>query len=812
MRKTGFWMMAGTLAFAFQATAQPSEVAIDRRLGLVDTYYRDPHAPGVFRALSGMGDPDAGGPPYRTGESYAADWRKRLADKELLLHDKYGGWNCRIEAPMKTLDDRRAALGADHPYVKQWIRVEQAVLSVCADNGSQTVAALPPPLEMQDPKLALLQKQDRAYQEAALRFYESDIAGTFRAYQAIAADKSSPHRPNAAYMVVAIQAGSRPYAYGKMKSDLPRVPLEESLRNIRRMLADPSLSEAHTITAGLVGWLGWNGDPAARRVQVRETFSVLKLPLKRIRQNAVLGRRYATAVDDLHFLHSDFPDPAWWLNGKIPPAYTASRAMAGQAGHDEFAAWILWPENPYRHRPWTLADDPLQQPEIVAYLDARLRGRRKNDPANPWVHVGDRLDIAVLSKLVDGEVAALSSPAADDRTLAELSFDFPSLVRRLVMGGGDKERNFVEALKVLRRFPAKSSEMYVDSERQTLRYLMMTGRIAEARRLRDTLKLDVPARDHPYQYSDLLLVLAEDEDHMVKALNQQNFHPSEYLNALPIAEMWRLAARSELDGKPRALFARTAWTRTYALGFVIDARQNALMRSLNPEIVARWRSAPDRDVRPDDHRVLMDVLTSPELNLVIKDVSRVAGSYESKLVGMDYYNHNDNNWWCAWDFERNANDLDSELRDGFGVWDYRVTATAALEALGPQGVSLRRRLQPLLSASFLFRSVDRGELTVLSKIDCAPKMLGLRAIEWVKHPGWFESRAGQDEALANAVVTTRYGCTRQGSHAAYSREAYRLLHLQFPKSAAAARTKYWFACPLEYDGVCPEDRKPAAEQ
>ena len=80
-------------------------------------------------------------------------------------------------------------------------------------------------------------------------------------------------------------------------------------------------------------------------------------------------------------------------------------------------------------------------------------------------------------------------------------------------------------------------------------------------------------------------------------------------------------------------------------------------------------------------------------------------------------------------------------------------------------------------------------------------MLTERAIAWVKNPGWLDSRDLEADALANAIVVARWSCNRQGSHAAYSREAFKLLHAKFPNSDAAKRTKYWYACP-GVDGGC----------
>jgi hypothetical protein len=42
------------------------------------------------------------------------------------------------------------------------------------------------------------------------------------------------------------------------------------------------------------------------------------------------------------------------------------------------------------------------------------------------------------------------------------------------------------------------------------------------------------------------------------------------------------------------------------------------------------------------------------------------------------------------------------------------------------------------------------------------------------------------------VLSARWGCNRDGSRAAYSREAFQLLHSRFPDSPEAKRTPYWF--------------------
>ncbi len=105
---------------------------------------------------------------------------------------------------------------------------------------------------------------------------------------------------------------------------------------------------------------------------------------------------------------------------------------------------------------------------------------------------------------------------------------------------------------------------------------------------------------------------------------------------------------------------------------------------------------------------------------------------------------------------------------------------------------VRSLLSHALSESYLFQHIDRAELAKLSKVECAPQILSERVIAWVRNSKPPASRAGQAEALANAITSTRWGCNRNGGHASYSREAFRLLHALFPDSAEAKQTPYWF--------------------
>jgi hypothetical protein len=331
--------------------------------------------------------------------------------------------------------------------------------------------------------------------------------------------------------------------------------------------------------------------------------------------------------------------------------------------------------------------------------------------------------------------------------------------------------------------------MYGRTVDDSLQYLITAGRLTDARRLRDALKLDQREGWLAYTSSaGALMVLAEDEDHLLRVVATAPFYPREYLNHLPTAELWRLAARDELSRGQRALLVRAAWSRDYAMGRVISREHDKLLRTLASEITDGWRTPSGHDVKPNDISTARDVLKSPGLNTVIEDFSRLPDDKDSQatstLTGLDHYNHNDNNWWCAFDIPRHHAALDETLAQNFRLYDDKP---------GLAHERMRAMLAPALLDSYLFQRVNSAELAKLSKVECAPQVLSERVVAWVRNSGSHAEQANaQAEALADAVLSTRWGCNRDGSHAAYSREAFQLLHSRFPDSPEAKRTPYWF--------------------
>ncbi len=84
-----------------------------------------------------------------------------------------------------TWQDRKAAHAAESTSLADWIHGQDAVFANCNGSGDKMPADVPP----NAPEWL---KQDRAYQQAAAKFYQTDYDGAITRLNAIAADTSSP--------------------------------------------------------------------------------------------------------------------------------------------------------------------------------------------------------------------------------------------------------------------------------------------------------------------------------------------------------------------------------------------------------------------------------------------------------------------------------------------------------------------------------------------------------------------------------------------------------------------------------------------
>ena len=792
----------------------------------IDQYRFAPRAAGTFRALAGRGDP-AAIPSEEFTYAQIPPSQRRLIARMLPGQEPLDGdyWSpspgdCRIDYAVRVASARIARFGETHPYVAQWLRVQRAVFAACRSRNSgdwtstaaqrssrRSSVALPPAMPTDDPGLAALQRDDRAYQQASLLFYQYDPAAE-RAFRAIAAG-ASPHAHIARYMRAALLARDLDiyYRHGEPTATAERTErADAALAETRFILADPRLADIHPLAQGLLGYLGYNvGGVPVREAQVGAMLDALDQPIERIAADPAAADRYDRAIADMGYLR--WEDGGWDLPTEEHPI---SRAMAAQARQRPLASWLMVARSPFDTGPWSRAenwtypDDSSrrldQEPGRVAVvLNASFA---TNDQAGTW-------------EAVDALILESRACPSDDR-LAAVAPLFYHRVRTALMypvlddnyRPAPRQDGFPNALARLGSWPWRDGRHYRELVSDMLQYLIAVGRIGEARELRDR----IGPRGEGYETAtSALLLLAEDEDRFSAEIAAAPDAGQALLNQLSVPALARLAARTDLPAIARARFARVAWTRLYALQRPIPAALDRLMRGLNPEIASNWSSRPG--ARPGDRRLLLDVLRSPGLNILITasqrqpaDPARDYHPDNPGLTGIDVWLHSDNNWWCAWQIVRHRVTASAVMYDAFFAPDsegYRDRDPLAV-------AGAQQALVPLLGASWLWRARVEAEQAALAEISCAPRLLAERAVAW-RGGGLFGGRlSGQDEALALAVRATRYGCQRQGGHAAYSRAAFTLLHARFPAGDAARRTPYWFDC-SHFSGGCAGGAYPGGE-
>ena len=231
---------ASLTALALLAGPALAQTACDsaKLADAVDRYAQEPFSARSWRVLQGLGDPMLE-PGSADADTWAQqeEWRKLTGE---IMPDQQDlqnvGWNCRIGYPLSVLKKRIDQLGADHPYVKQWLLAQQQVIRACSSEDGEV--ALPAPLA-DDAAVANRQKVDRAYQDASIAFYR-DKQKAIPQFKAIA-QSNSIHRAAAAYNVANLLANAKQPVEARIAADA--------------ILADPSLSSVHQITRQLLGYI-----------------------------------------------------------------------------------------------------------------------------------------------------------------------------------------------------------------------------------------------------------------------------------------------------------------------------------------------------------------------------------------------------------------------------------------------------------------------------------------------------------------------------------------------------------------------------
>jgi hypothetical protein len=147
----------------------------------------------------------------------------------------------------ETLLARIQQFGKESPAVNSWCAAQDRVFAWTGPNA----AVMPEPAAA---SLPLLIRQDRAYQQAAALFYREKADEALKAFRAIAADRATPWRGWARYMVARIFQ-----KYGPIVGD--PLDVKEALAALMALQADAAFPEIHAPAAALENHLRYMEDP-----------------------------------------------------------------------------------------------------------------------------------------------------------------------------------------------------------------------------------------------------------------------------------------------------------------------------------------------------------------------------------------------------------------------------------------------------------------------------------------------------------------------------------------------------------------------
>jgi hypothetical protein len=166
-----------------------------------------------------------------------------------------------FETAARTLGERIATLGADHPTIRSWIDAQDLVFANCGHERNAT-ASIPAPLDEANPAPA---RADRAYQIAAAHFYAGQFDEAVTRFRAIAADRTSPWQPYGEYL--AARALLRKGTVGNT-GEASKAALTEAAAAFDRIASDPALAARHDSAVGLKRFIDLRLRPEALRPEI----------------------------------------------------------------------------------------------------------------------------------------------------------------------------------------------------------------------------------------------------------------------------------------------------------------------------------------------------------------------------------------------------------------------------------------------------------------------------------------------------------------------------------------------------------------
>jgi hypothetical protein len=766
--------------------------------GLVETYAAAPFSVRTYRVLAGLGDPMLEpAASYDSAFESRDEWTKLVKDITAGAEARELAWECRVGYPLEVLKGHVQKLGKQAPYVQQWLKAQDRVWDACA-NPSSTGITLPEPLGV-DAALESTQRDDRAYQEASIAFY-ADKPKAIELFRVIGS-ANSPHKAAARYNVANLLANAK--------------NVVEARQEASAILADPSLASVHGITRELQGYIANLEDTAdGWSTLIGEGITTVLAPVNAVTASPQSQRSYQRALSDLAYAGVGRKDTDWWIEGKLPENPTLSKAILDVSRRDPMALWMMAGQSlaeKQQRLPWPMLGEKWQT-YATSYLDRALAIAPSGAalPALPKSVLDslrakpDDATRDALWRQVDAALTAAQQTCGTAPETAALGTYLTQALRVSAATG-----RYDVAYDALAKLPFKSQPFISNGLMQKLAgSILGQGDAAEGRRMRDRLltsdyfaalpeNAKLAATDTLSSFSGWV---AEDEASWKQALQRlssKTGHP--VLNFLTGQNLWNYADDLAFSPQEKALFARAAWTRSYALGRQPKPAETEKLLALNPRLKeSADKVAADYPTAKRDRQQLLMVLRNPRLGILVnapnswstQGLENIDDAAFDDVTGGD---HNDRNWWCPFEMDRQLGALRRNYDQSVGIADLEDYGSRGLENVYDPALvaKLAENRETLLKQHPMLKSVDWKSMMALADAPSAPKRLTQAAIKWGKVS---KGQDGAPEALALAVRSTRFGCNWHRGHGAYSKAAHALLRAKFSATPWAAQTPYWFDC------------------
>lgn len=709
---------------------------------------------------------------------------------------------CHYDTALSVLNKLRQE-GASVLYQKIWATNQNHVFSACSQRSLTHI----PPLEPEMAQLPERAQSDFDYQMASWYFYELDYEKALPIYQQLANNISAPSRPYANYMVV------RTLSYLELKG--------EAYQKITDILADASLSSIHDITANyrfIIMYNAYRGERSYNSIAQDHLEWLLEKITVNPEQAENITQAFQIYFDARQQLDQYFPlydknsmSVDWWLKDTVPtsPRMKAVHTLASQ---NETVDWLQasWSYNIFDYD-WLWA---------LHAKDHRYWEQNKHIVDHAWERwqTGDGLEwLEIVMKRIHPNSPHAHNAVAQAQLYIERDWHDESHEYRqwlyniwlhsLRISLAHQDINTViDLVKKQSDFGALISNEYSSTENQRHRYnldnierwLIYTGQTSTARQV-----LSILSGFYPKAFSHWQTLLATNWQEAMISATTSSQRPYSYvgrnsalwqrmLNILPTSELYKIATQSNIHKQFKPELSRAILTRGMLLKQHNEIDNYALLATKHhPKYRQDILSAVEQH---KSKNYVQFILRTPRMRPV--PFTDSWGIFKGSISEIDTYNHNDNNWWCAFDFEYQQ----QQIFDAASIKPNDLHPTTAL--LNTKG--LKEEIQAYLNKQRDFLAqhpynslIDHDEINALAAIPSGPKYLTEAVINYTNDESWFstedDSTKNQHAAdLHYAIRTTRYGCQKNGSHGIYSQTAYQTLKTKYRGLIWEKATPYWF--------------------